>query len=151
MKNEPDIDFDKVEHNIVEALLEAAALRPDETNNYPEVRIKRGDKNLFTFKIRSLNEDEWQKCRRQNLKNRGRMTEELNNARFMSQVIFEATIDEDKERLWKNKEAWKKFNATSGIDIVNAVLTPAEKTAIVETISRLGGFDDENLDDLIRN
>ena len=139
---------EKIEQDIANALMEAASLRMN--TECPEVRIKRGDKLLFTFKIGALTEDEWQKCRRQNLKNRGKVTEELDNGRFLSQVIYEATVDEDKTRLWKNKAVWTKLNAVNGIDVVGAVLTAAEKTKIVEAISDLSGYSDD-LEDLIGN
>lgn len=150
-----DVDMEKVEQDIVSALVEAGAWNTGAIEeDLPTVIIrdrKDGEKILFQFRIHSLNEDEWAKCRRQNLKNRGRLTEELNQARFMSQVVYEATVDEDKERLWKNKAAWKAYNVNSGVDLINAILLPAEKGKIVETLSTLGGFDDSGLDGLIRN
>ena len=99
-----DINLEKKEQDIVAALLEAAQLRPDGDENYPEVRIKRGEKILFSFRIHGLTEDDFAKCRRQNLKNRGKRTEELDNGRFAAQVVYEATIDEDKEKIWTEKD-----------------------------------------------
>ena len=150
MSKENEINVEQFEQDIVSALLEASALRPIESKTYPEVIIKRGDKVLFTFKIHGLDDDEWAKCRRQNTRNRGKRTEELDDARFASQVVYEATVDEDKERLWKNKAAWKKFNVVNGVDLVSAVLTYAERTKISERVMGLAGFDDD-LEDLIKN
>lgn len=150
-----DVDMEKVEQDIVAALVEAGEWNnPVAEENLPTVIIRDrrgGEKILFQFRIHALNEDDWAKCRRQNLKNRGRLTEELNNARCSSQAIYEATVDEDKERLWKNKAAWKKYNVNSGVDLVNAILQPAEKDIIIATLSKMGGFDDSGLDGLIKN
>ena len=145
-----DVDSEKMEQDIVSALREAGSWRKD--NVQREVRITRGENLLFSFKIEPIDEDTWSKCRRQNTRNKGKRTEELGNSRFLSQVIYEATIDEDKARLWRNKDVWKKFNATNGADVVNIVLKPGEKTKIVETISDISGYDDnDTLDDIIKN
>lgn len=141
-----EVDLEKVESDITTALLEAASYRMnDETAT---VRIKRNEKLLFTFQVRGLDEDEWAKCRRQNLSNRGLRTEELNNSRFLSQLIYEATTDEDKERVWKNKAVWQKLNVVSGVDLINKLLLPGEKSPIVEAIAKLSGYD-EDTEDLI--
>ncbi|MBR3381685.1 MAG: hypothetical protein IKO05_02235 [Selenomonadaceae bacterium] len=142
-----ELDLEKVESDITAALLEAASYHmTDETQ---PVVIKRKGKIIFEFTVRGLDEDEWAKCRRQNLVNRGLRTEEIKQSRFNSQVIYEATIDEDKERLWKNKDAWAKLNVASGIDMVNAILWPGEKNALVEIIGRLSKYEID-AEDLIR-
>ena len=155
MSKENELNVEKFEQDIVAALTEAAELRPDrqlsnDSDKLPVVQVKRGDKILFTFKVHPLSEGEWAKCRRQNLKNRGKRTEELDDARFASQVVYEATIDEDKEKFWKNKELWKRFNVVTGVDLVSEVLTYAERSKIAETVMNLAGFDDD-LEDLIKN
>lgn len=143
-----DVEMEKVEQDIVSALLDAGSWRKD--NIEREIRITRDEKVLFTFKIEPLDEDGWRKCRRQNTRNKGKRTEELDDSRFLSQVIYEATIEEDKQRLWRNKDAWKKINVTNGVDVVNFVLKPGEKTKIVEVISTISGYDDDDtLDNII--
>lgn len=145
-----DVDTEKLEQDIVSALMEAGSWRKDNVRR--EVRITRDDNLLFSFNIEPIDEDTWSKCRRQNTRNKGKRTEELDNSRFLSQVIYEATIDEDKARLWRNKDVWKKFNATNGADVVNFVLKPGEKTKIVEVISAISGYDDDDkLDDIVKN
>ena len=136
------------EKNIVDALLGAAAFRTEQ--KLCEIKIVRDDKTLFTFKIHGLTEDEFTKCRRQNTKNRGRRDEETNWTRYAAQVIYEATVADDKQRIWQNHEVWDALNVASGVDVVNAVLTPAEKTKILEAVENISGFDD-NLDGLIKN
>lgn len=146
-----DVNNENLEQDIVSALLEASAWRKDSTTR--EVVIKRGEKNLFSFKVEPIDEEIWRKCRRQNLRNRGKRTEELDDARFLSQVIFEATCDEDKGRLWKNRDVWKNLNATNGIDVINLILKPGEKSKVVEVIASISGYDDgeEDLETIIKN
>lgn len=143
-----DIDLEKVESDITAALLEAASYRMNQKTVPIRIKDPSGEKLLFTFQVRGLDEDEWAKCRRQNLSNRGLRTEELNNARFLSQVIYEATIDEDKERVWKNKAVWQKLNVASGVDLVNMLIPPGKKNSIVEAITKLSGYEDD-VEDLV--
>lgn len=145
-----DEEMIKFEGNIVDALLEAAAYRKSE-NNRREVVIRRNGKILFNFAIEPINEDTWRMCRRKNTSNRGKVSEELNNSRFLAQAIYEATIPADKQRVWQNQAVWQKLNVASGIDVVNIILTPAEKAKIIEVLEELGGYNDDGLDDMIRN
>ena len=139
---------ERVEKNIVEALLGAAAFRTEQ--KLCEIKIVRDERDMFSFKIHGLTEDEFTKCRRQSTKNRGRRDEETNWTRYAAQVIYEATVADDKQRIWQNHEVWDALNVASGVDVVNAVLTPAEKTKILEAVENISGFDD-NLDGLIKN
>lgn len=139
---------ERVEKNIVDALLGAAAFRTEE--KLCEIKIVRDERELFKFKIHGLTEDEFTKCRKQNTKNRGRRDEETNWTRYAAQVIYEATVAEDKKLLWQNHEVWDALNVVTGVDVVNLVLTPAEKTKILEAVENISGFDD-NLDGLIKN
>ena len=142
-----ELDLEKVESDITAALLEMASYRLiDETQ---PIVIKRQGKPVLEFTVRGLDEDEWAKCRRQNLVNRGLRTEEIKQARFNSQVIYEATINEDKERIWKNKDVWAKLNVASGIDLINQLLLPGEKNALVEIIGKLSKYE-MDAEDLIR-
>lgn len=135
-----------LEDNLVEALLTAANYRSPE--EYPVV-IKRGEKELFRFTIRAVDEDSWRRALKENTQNRGRRSEELDVFRYLSQVIYSATVEEDRERIWKNKTVWQKLNVASGVDCVNAVLSPAEKQVLASKIEKISGYDETTLDDII--
>jgi len=141
--------LENYEGDIVNALLESSNYLSDKSK-YRKLSIPRKEKIMFSFTVRPLNDDEWAKCRRQNLKNRGKRNETLDNARFASQVIYTATIDEDRAKLWDNQAVWNKLNVVSGIDVINAVLKPGEKTAIIEEINKICGYDDD-LEEIIKN
>ena len=145
-----EVDLEKAEQDIVNALLEAGSWRKDETRR--EIIIRRNDCDVFTFNIEPVDEDTFRKCRRQNTRNKGKRTEELDDARFLSQLIFTATVEEDKDRLWRNTAIQKKLNVQNAVDVVNYVLKPGEKTKIAEVIADISGYEDEDtLDDLIKN
>lgn len=142
-------ELDNIEGNIVDALLQAVAYRNVE-NHRQSIKIVRNKKVLFRFTIEAIDEDTWRRCRSQNTRNKGKRNEDINDARFISQLIYEATIDEDKQRIWNNKAVWKQLNVLTGVDVVNAVLLPAEKIKLAEELEKLSGYN-EDLDEMIEN
>ena len=63
---------------------------------------------------------------------------------YHSDLIYTATKDEDKEKLWNNKRLWNAVGALTGRDMVDKLIPYAgKKQAIVERIERLSGYDDE--------
>lgn len=152
-KNEyTEDELRKIDGDISDALMEAAAYRIDkDERELREFFVKREGKILFSFKFEGIDEDVWRKCRNRNTRNKGKRSEEFNTERFLANAIYEATLDEDKNRLWKNQEVWRKLNVSNGVDVVNLVLTPAEKTKLAEVLEELGGYNDDGLDELIKN
>ena len=143
-----EINEEQFEQDFVAGMLEAAKTRINlET---PTMRIIRNERVLFTFRVRALDEDEWAKCRRKSLMNRGKPTEEVNNARFINQVIYEATLEEDKEKTWKVKQLWKQFGVVTGSELVGKILSVGEKNKIFEVISNLSGYYDD-YEDMVKN
>lgn len=137
------------ESNIVDALLNAAAFRSE--TNLREVVIKRGAIEMFRFKIHGVDEDTVNKCRKLATKNRGRRDETVDWLRNAANLIYEATVDDDKKRLWNNREVWQRLDCVTGSDVVMKCLTPAERAKIVEVIENISGYDDDGLDDFIKN
>lgn len=141
--------LDNIEGNIVDALLQAAAYRNVENHCQP-VKIVRNKKVLFRFTIEALDEDTWRRCRAQNTRNKGKRNEDTDEARFISQLIYEATIDEDKQRIWNNKTVWRQLNVLSGVDVIHKILLPAEKIKLAEEIEKISGYN-EDLDEMIES
>lgn len=144
-------ELEQIDSDITEALLTAASYRDKNKAKKPTIVITRDEKVLFTFKIEPIDEDTFRKARRQNTDNKNRRNEEINESRWAAQLIYEATVKEDKERLWKNREVWRKLNVSTGIDVVNIVLTPGEKSKILDELLKIGKYNDDGLEDLIKN
>ena len=117
-------------------------------------------KTKFTFRIRPLSEKEWDKCRERNTKyqkNRRlggiRLPESTNTTGYHSDLIYTATVDEDREKLWNNKKLWSAVGALTGTDMVDKLIPFAgKKQQIVERIERLSGYDDEDeYEDTVKN
>lgn len=133
------------ETDILKGLLTAAAFKTEEDNIHP-VEIARNGVVLFTFRIRPLSEEEYHQCKDKNTKytrNKQlgiKFPEETNTIRYRSALIYQATVDEDRERVWNNKSAWKELNVLNGIDLIDKVLLAGEKDAALELIDKISGY-----------
>lgn len=139
------------ENDILGGLLAAADFKnnPDEA---VEINIERNGKRVITFHIHPLDEDDYNKCKEQNTKyvrNKSvgvRIPEKTDTSRFRSQLIYMATIAEDREKLWKNKEAWKALGVLNGPDLISKVLKAGEKDAVCEKLDEISGYAETELE-----
>lgn len=123
------------------------------------IEVSLGAKAKFSFRIRPLSEKEWDKCRERNTKyqkNRRlggmRLPESTDTTGYHSELIYTATVDEDKKKLWDNKAFWKAVNALTGKDMVDKLIPYAgKKQAIVDRIEAISGYDDEDYDNVVKN
>jgi len=132
------------------------------------IEIARPDKKtgksrvFYKFHIKPLSEDEYTKCRKKWTKYKknkqlGIVTAgETDAVKFRDQLIYVATIPEDREKLWDNKKAWaayesKGYQIMNGLDIIEYSLKAGEKDRIIDTIDRISGYEEDNLEDVIKN
>ncbi|MGH6915968.1 MAG: phage tail assembly chaperone, partial [Geminicoccales bacterium] len=135
LANEPDL---------LRGLLEAAGAADEETQ---PVEIARNGRVLFAFRLRPLREREYEECQDQSTKyerNRQfggmRVPQDRNMARYRSLLIYRATVEADRTRLWDNKEAWERLKVLNGADLIERVLKAGEKEAVVAKIDELSGY-----------
>jgi hypothetical protein len=133
------------ENDILKGLLAAANYETEEDNIHP-IEIARNGVVLFTFHIRPLSEEEYQKCKDKNTKyvrNKQlgiKFPENTDSVRYRSALIYQATIKEDREKIWDNKEAWKALNVLTGIDLIEKTLLAGEKDAVLEKVDKISGY-----------
>lgn len=133
------------ENDILKGLLAAANYETEEDNIHP-VEIARNGVIFFTFRIRPLSEEEYQKCKDKNTKyvrNKQlgiKFPENTDSVRYRSALIYQATIKEDREKIWDNKEAWKALNVLTGIDLIEKTLLAGEKGAVLELVDKISGY-----------
>ena len=144
-----DEQLAKIDNDIAAALIEASEYNMG-ADKQRKINIQRNGKSLFSFTIEPVNEETMRRVRRENMKNRGRRNEELIGERFVAQLIYEATIEEDKNRLWRNREVQERLNVASGADVVQKVLTPAERSKLEEVLIEIGSYDSDGLDEMIK-
>lgn len=133
----------------------AAADYENDDNLIKTVEIKRGDRIFFRFNVRPLSENELVKCRKASTTMKrnpqGRnlpKVEDINYNELRTRKIYEATCDEDKEKLWDNPQVKAGLNArgktiVEGWEIIDEVLLAGEKYKVSELIDKISGFDDE--------
>lgn len=120
---------------------------------YETFEVVRGSKNLFSFRVRGLDDSEFEKCRDQATKvakdrRLGNLAvpKEFNSAKFNSLVIYSATHPDDCKVVWDNKDLWQKANVVAGWQLVDKVLRRGEKERCIEFIEKLSGYTDEDED-----
>lgn len=149
------------EEDFIQGLLAAAGFADDESE-HQKIEIARNGKVLFAFTIRPLGSEEYEQCRKKHTKyvrNKQlgmKMPEDTNRVKYQSAIIYQATIDEDREKLWDNKKVWnalidKGLQIMNGLDVIEYTLKAGEKDKVLECIDRLSGYEDSNLEEVAKN
>ena len=143
------------ENDILGGLLAAANYKNDEDEIVP-VEIARNGVLLLRFRIRPLSEDEYVKCKERNTKyvrNKQigiKVPEDTDTSAYRSALIYQATIEEDRARVWDNKEARKQLDVLSGAQLIDKVLKPGEKDAVCTKIDEISGYS-STLEEVAKN
>ena len=146
------------EEDFIQGLLEAVEYANEEKQ---KIEIIREGKLFFAFSIRPLGAEEYEKCRKKHTKyvrNRQlgiKMPDETNRVKYQSALIYTATVDEDKVKLWDNKKVWetlqnKEYQVMNGLDVIEFALKAGEKDKIIEAIDKLSGYDND-LEEVAKN
>lgn len=147
------------EEDLIQGLIEAADALIQETQR---IEIAREGKVFFSFRIRPLSEREYDKCKKRHTKyvrNRTlgmKMPDETDQEKYRAALIYEATVKEDRDKLWDNKKVWDAFIArglqvVTGYDVIIFALKAGEKEKVLEAIDKLSGYDNNNLEEVTKN
>ena len=123
------------EEDFIQGLIDASGYTQEE---HKIIEIARKGKVYFQFSIRPLSENEYEKCRKKNTKyvrNKKlgmKMPEDTDSVKYRDMLIYEATIPEDREKLWDNKKVWKALE-DKGYQIMSGLL-------VEEVIFGVGAF-----------
>ena len=139
------------EEDFIKGLIDAAEFGSEETQR---IEVIRDGRLYFAFHIRPLSAEEYEACRRKHTKyvrNKRlgiKTPEETNRVKYQSALIYQATVDEDREKLWDNRKVWQAINAKkdrimNGLDVIECTLKAGEKDKILEAIDKLSGYDDD--------
>lgn len=136
------------ENALFRGLIEAGNEKDNEST-YRQIQIKRNGVLKFVFRIRPVSEEESITCHDHATKfaprKRGQPKREIetNTAKFRSWLIYTATVDEDREKLWDNKKAQEALNVLQGVDMIDAVLLSGEKDRVIDVINEISGYGDD--------
>ena len=135
------------EDDLLNGLLAAANYKDDE-NETVEIVIARGGRDLFSFRIHPLSEDDFNRCRKRctkYVKSKSqagiRVPEEVDTVRYRCMLIYEATVPEDRAKVWDNKKLWKAKDLATGIEAVDILLKAGEKNAICDKLDAISGYE----------
>lgn len=142
------------EKTALDAIFKAADYVNDD-DIHKNVEIARGGRVILSFRIRPLSEQEWFESRDRNTKKKRNkqtgliVSEDLDYVRHRSHIIYLATVEEDRKKLWDNREAWPRFGIITGVDMIDKVLLAGEKQQVFHLIDEISGYkDDEDSQEL---
>ncbi len=152
------------EDDFIQGLIDATAYVNEEQKAIEIARKdpKTGESRVcFKFTIRPLSEKEYDKCKKKHTKyirNKSlgiHMPENTDSVKYRDQLIYEATIPEDREKLWDNRKVWdalrnQGLQIMNGLDVIEYALKAGEKDAVIDEIDKLSAFED-NLEEVIKN
>lgn len=143
-----------IEDSVLNGILGAVK---DNEDDVTTIEIARKGKTYFKFDIRGLSEKMYndlhdQATKFKKARNMGgvKVPEETDTARFRSLLIYHATVKEDREKLWDNKEAWNALGVINAHSMIDKVLKAGEKNAIVDKIDEISGYSDD-VEDIVKN
>lgn len=147
------------EEDFIQGLIHAADFVSEEKKR---IEIVREGKLYFAFHIRPLSSEEYEKCRKKHTKyvrNKQlgmKMPENTDKVKYQSELIYAATVEEDRENLWDNRKVWKALNKKkdriiNGLDVIEYTLKAGEKDKILEEIDNLSGYESNNLEEVAKN
>lgn len=147
------------EEDFIQGLIDAAEFAAEETQR---IEIIREGRLYFAFDIRPLSSQEYEKCKKKHTKyvrNKQlgmKLPEDTDRIKYQSAIIYEATVEEDREKLWDNRKVWNALNAKkdrimNGLDVIEYSLKAGEKDRILEAIDKLSGYESNNLEEVAKN
>lgn len=142
------------EYDLVSSLLAAAEYQqtPDMTK---EVEIRRNGRLYFTVHVHPVSEDDISLARKKASKyyenpqgkKLPRVRGELDSNLFNSWIIYLATAEEDREKIWGNSAIMKKFNLLKPVESINYLLIAGEKSQLIDLIFDISKLSDEEDDE----
>lgn len=144
------------EDDILKGLLEAVDYIENE-DNATEIVIKRKNKEYFRFRIKAVTEEEYNQIRKKHTKYKknkvtgGKIADEIDAVKYRSELIYRATVEEDRKLIWDNKKVQDKANVLRGIDLVDTLLLAGEKDRVIEVLDRISGYKDEDFEEVAKN
>ncbi len=135
------------EDDLLTGLLAAADYKNDEDETV-EIVINRKGRNLFSFRIHPFSEEDYNKCRKfatKYVKSKTqagiRVPEEVDSVNYRCKLIYEATVPEDRAKVWDNKKLWRAKDLATGIEAVDLLLKAGEKNAICDKLDTISGYE----------
>ena len=159
-ESEQDLEFTKEEilmgeKDILDGLIQLGGRR-DEAENYGKIRLKDAKGNVkLEFRIRPLTEEETKALTRQatSMPKNKNEKEIVDWVKYRSLLIYTATIDEDREKIWDNKKAMEHYDAMQGWELVDKIMFLGEKVRTLRVLDKISeiGFEEVQAEEQAKN
>ncbi len=150
LENTEDMSKEEIlqnEGNLLSDLLELAKRKENEAF-FRNIEIRVEGKVKVSFRLRPLSSDEVESCAKQATKfvkqPKGKPVKEVNSRIYQSILIYTATIPEDQQNIWGNRQLKDALDVFDNFDMVDKLLLPGEKSAVMDVINEMGGFGEES-------
>lgn len=144
------------EAELLTGLLELGQER-NNPENYKLIEIRRSGVLKLQFRLRPMSESEMGICRKRATtytKAKGGQPKkaiETNMTLLRSLIIYSATVDEDRKKVWDNPTAKAQFNVFEGHDMVDIILLSGEKDRIIDELDTLNGYNYDEAEATAKN
>lgn len=146
------------EENFIQGLIDAAGFNANETQR---LEIVRGGRLFFAFNIHPLTAADYNRCKEKHTKyvrskQLGmKLPETTDSVKYRSEIIYQATTEDDRKKLWGNKAIWnalleKGLQIMGPLDVIEYCLKAGEKDRIIDAIDKLSGFESD-LEEVTKN
>lgn len=138
------------EEDLLTSLLAAAEFKDSEEAVVP-VEIRRAGRVYFTVHLHPLSDEDIKAARKKSTKYGKNplgskyppIEKERDQKKFNSWLIYLATTQEDQKKIWGNQALLDKLELVEPVDAVDALLLAGEKDRLVDTVTNLSGFDED--------
>lgn len=138
------------EYDLVSSLL-AAAEYQQTPDMIKEVEIRRKGRLYFTVHVHPVSEDDISFARKKSSKlyenpqgkKLPKIRGELDSNLFNSWIIYLATTEEDRGKIWGNGVVMQKFNLLKPVETINSLLIAGEKSQLIDLIFDISKMTDE--------
>lgn len=146
------------EENFIQGLIDAAGFNANETQR---LEIVRDGRLFFAFNIHPLTAADYNRCKEKHTKyvrskQLGmKLPETTDSVKYRSEIIYQATTEDDRKKLWGNKAIWnalleKGLQIMGPLDVIEYCLKAGEKDRIIDAIDKLSGFESD-LEEVTKN
>ena len=137
-------NVEEQEYDLLESLLMAA----EDNEALTPVRIERNGVYRFTVHVHAISENDKAAANKAASsymvnpagKHLPKIKKDTNEALYRSYLIYFATSDEDKKKIWGQKKVKDKYNLMHDAETIDYLLKSGEKDAMLDLIADLSGF-----------
>lgn len=148
------VDRKEAEYDLVTALLEAADYKNSD-DEITEVTIARNGKFLFKVRIHPISDADVKYAQKKagvykpnpTNKKLGMIKIDTDNAKLASWLIYLATVEEDQEKIWGNRQVMSKYGLMENWESIDTLLKKGEKDDLLEQVFDISGMNDDDDDD----